>query len=1038
MDLVPHLRIFLSSPGDVPKERKIALRVIEELQYEPHLRGKVSLDPVAWDDPTCGTVMTPTKSPQECIEEELTRPAECDIVIVIFWARMGTPLPHPLYHKANGQPYYSGAEWEYENAMEAAREHKRPQVVVYRRLEDPEIKLGAPDFEDRAEQYRRVREFFEKFRDRETGANLGGWNGYQKPAEFRKLFKRDLQRLVEKLLKTAVVRHTAPEAPPPKLWEGSPFPGLRAFEEKDAEIFFGRDREIDALVDRINRDRFVAVVGASGSGKSSLVWAGLIPALQGNSIRSERAASSDWLWLRMTPGGVGDNPFMALAVELKAKAGVHGIEAREIAEKLAAKPDALAAMIPQLLSGKPKWAELLLFIDQFEELVTVVAECYRAPFAQMLSQAVAAGRFRVVATLRADFYHQMIPVDPALVSLLQNGSYPLGAPDGVSLYEMIARPAERAGLQFEGDLAHRIVKDTGTEPGALALVAYLLDELYQRQERRADRRLTTGDYEELGGVAGAIGKRAEQAFGQLSPEAQEALPLVFLRLVKVDPKDGTATRRRALLEEIVPSAPQAELVRELTKARLLVTDKQEKRPTLEVAHEALLRSWERLAGWIKLTREDQLLRDQVKEAADEWNRKQRKQEYRWPDERLQPVYKMIDRLELDQGRDFNEVEREFVQRESDRLLEEIQNPDTPHIRRSWIGERLTMIGDPRPGVGVCPDGLSDIDWCLVEVPGKSSVEVEVETVGKVEVHVPFQIARYPVTYKQFQAFVEAPDGLPNNEIDWFEGLKAGSDERKMEEQRFKFANHPRETVSWHQAMAFCRWLSWRLYMASEGDPRVIPSAAKNLSSIPTNPSKSISRSRPERPRRFDPMNPFTWAVRLPTEAEWQLAGAGPSAKTYPWGNNWDPRFANTTESGLGRTTAVGMYPAGAAAWGALDMSGNVWEWTLTEYQSGKSGELAGGESRVGRGGSCSSTRTSLVPLFATTSIPTTATTSSGFGLLGSSLLLSSVLCCSELWALTTRAWRESSKIFTRWVRSGWDASGTSACASPRYPRNGHD
>jgi hypothetical protein len=296
-----HLRIFLSSPGDVPKERKIALRVIEQLQYESHLRGKVFLDPVAWDDPSGGGVMTATKTPQKCIEKGLTRPAECDIVVAIFWARMGTPLPNPPYTKANGEPYWSGAEWEYEDAMESALRHDRPQVVVYRRLEEPELKLGAPDFEEQVEQHRRVAKFFDRFRDPKTGANLAAWSGYRKPADFRRLFTKNLQTLVEGLLEAPTISCALSTEHPLRLWPRSPFPGLRAFTDDHEPIFFGRDREIDELVDRTNRDRFVAVVGASGSGKSSLVWAGLIPALKGNSIRSERAASTDWMWLRFTP-----------------------------------------------------------------------------------------------------------------------------------------------------------------------------------------------------------------------------------------------------------------------------------------------------------------------------------------------------------------------------------------------------------------------------------------------------------------------------------------------------------------------------------------------------------------------------------------------------------------------------------------------------------------------------------------------------------------------------------------------------------------
>jgi hypothetical protein len=321
----------------------------------------------------------------------------------------------------------------------------------------------------------------------------------------------------------------------PSDWRCSPFPGLRAFTNHDAPIFFGRGHETDDLTNRINRNRYVTVVGASGSGKSSLVWAGLIPRLEANGIKSDHTASGDWLWPRLTPGGEGDNPFMALAVKLEPY--LSGQEAHEIAQKLEADPKALTQLIPQILRGKPDSSELLLFIDQLEELVTVVRAFDLAPFAEMLCQAVAGERFRAVATLSADFYHQMIPNSGALVHLLQNGSYPLGAPDPVSLYEMIIRPAERAGLQFEGDLARRILHDTGSDPSALALMAYLLDELYRR--RTADGRLTSQAYDDLGGVGGAIGKRVEQVFETLSADMQAVLPHVFRRLVEVDER-GTA------------------------------------------------------------------------------------------------------------------------------------------------------------------------------------------------------------------------------------------------------------------------------------------------------------------------------------------------------------------------------------------------------------------------------------------------------------------------------------------------------------------
>src|SRR5260370_21628639 len=139
-----------------------------------------------------------------------------------------------------------------------------------------------------------------------------------------------------------------------------------------------------------------------------------------------------------------------------------------------------------------------------------------------------------------------------------------------------------------------------------------------------------------------------------------------------------------------------------TQARLLVTDRVGQFPTVEVAHEALLRKWDRLREWIEQTLDDRRLLRQLKVAALEWDQNSSQDAYRWPDERLKAVYVTIRALELQQEREFTPTEREFIRRESDRLLQEINNPNTPHSRRSWIGERLSAIGDPRPAWRCAP------------------------------------------------------------------------------------------------------------------------------------------------------------------------------------------------------------------------------------------------------------------------------------------------------------------------------------------------
>jgi formylglycine-generating enzyme required for sulfatase activity len=231
-----------------------------------------------------------------------------------------------------------------------------------------------------------------------------------------------------------------------------------------------------------------------------------------------------------------------------------------------------------------------------------------------------------------------------------------------------------------------------------------------------------------------------------------------------------------------------------------------------------------------------------------------------------------------------------------RLVAELEDPSTSHQRRATIGDLLDQLGDPRPGVGLRPDGTPDLVWC--EIPG-GQLQIEA-TNGPLEVK-PFFMAKYLLTHVQYKAFLNDPEGY-NHNGNW-NGL-----ERPAEPgQQFRLVgNHPAETVSWYEAAAFCRWLSRRL----------------------------------------------GFEIRLPYESEWQQAAtSGNGANTYPWGLGWKEGYANTYESHLGRTTAVGMYPQAASGQGVMDLAGNVWEWcaNLLDHPNSRSGKNT--ELRVLRGGS---------------------------------------------------------------------------------------
>ncbi len=924
------LRVFLASPGDVKDERRLALKVIEKLRADPFCRN-LRLEAVAWDKPDDTTPLLAGIDPQTAITQGLPKPSECDLFVAIFWSRLGTPLDSAKYRKPDGEPYRSGTEWELENALQAFQATGHPQVLVYRRTKKVLFDPDAPDFQERIQQRKAVQEFFAGFNNPD-GSPRSGYNTYETPAQFGELLEQHLRKLLAQLIekRRLAPRPTTPtvvpSAPPPPAWPTgkSPFPGLRAFGPEDAPVFFGRGAETDQLLSRL-RDpacRFLAVVGASGSGKSSLVGAGLIPRLQAGAL----PGSERWPVMQLTPDEWGNgDPFDSL----KDKVGeMVKLPKRELGERLRATPAGLRGLLEDHLAQAPEWQRAVLFIDQFEETFTRVAETLRPAFCAALDEAARSPRVLIIVTLRDDFYRYCVqsPVLSRLINRNQDSTYTLSAPAPLELHEMMTGPARVAGLEFEAGLVRQLLTDTGPEAGALALLAFALDQLYQAA--RGQGQLTAPAYRAFGGVQGAIGARAQATFDQLPTTVQATLARVFRELVEVD-ENGAATRKRALLTQVQADAACTQLAQALVQARLLVTSKGAgEEPLVEVAHEALFRSWPRLQAWIEEAQDDLILLRQVRAAAGVWDKQGRQPAYLWPDERLQPVYQMQARLRPE----LNAVEKEFIRLEYDRLLEELDNPATPHRRRSFIGERIDTLGDRRAGVGLVradrrdltshetrlwgdqPEhiGLPDMVWVKV-AGGKITIERQEFAVQ------PFYIAKYPVTYTQFQAFIDAADGF--TQAGWWKDLAADDDHKRQSgEQNFKFGNHPRENVSWYDAMAFCRWLNARL-------------------------------SWPDIPAQLTVKTLDTYSgLRLLTEWEWQWA-ASPQGKEYPWGDEWDSAKANTNESGLGRTTAVGMYPTGAAPYGALDMSGNVREWCLNESGKPANIGLSGNATRVVRGGS---------------------------------------------------------------------------------------
>jgi WD40 repeat protein/class 3 adenylate cyclase len=402
----------------------------------------------------------------------------------------------------------------------------------------------------------------------------------------------------------------------------NPYKGLRAFQEADSADFFGRAALTERLLARLAAPdaagRFLAVVGPSGSGKSSVVRAGLVPAVRDGRL----PGAEDWFVVEMIPGAQPLDELAAGLLRVAVSPQTASGDAGSLAAQLAAGPDGLARTLAAVLPPD-SGTELLLVIDQFEEVFTLVEdEAVRNTFLQALVTAVSApgSRLRVVITLRADFYDRPL-LHPELGSLVRACTevvLPL-TPD--ELREAVVAPAGRVGVRLEPELLAVIVQEVGEQPGALPLLQYALTELF---EHRDGRTLTLGAYRAGGGVLGALARRADDIYAGLDPAEQEIARQLFLRLVTLG--EGVEdTRRRVPRSELAAldtdSAALDTVLDAFGRYRLLTFDRDpiSRAPTVEVAHEALIRTWRHLRTWLDTSRDDLRVQRQLATAAADWS-----------------------------------------------------------------------------------------------------------------------------------------------------------------------------------------------------------------------------------------------------------------------------------------------------------------------------------------------------------------------------------------------------------------------------------
>jgi serine/threonine protein kinase len=413
---------------------------------------------------------------------------------------------------------------------------------------------------------------------------------------------------------------TYPEIPESEIY--NPYKGLRAFQESDSDDFFGRGALIGQLLAQLaapgEGSRFLAVVGPSGSGKSSVVKAGLLPALRKGAL----PGSDRWFISETHPGS---HPLKELQLALLSITADPDVDLAEILKQgEVGLLNAAKAALPDDDS------ELLLVIDQFEELFILGEDAdEREHYLESLHRAVTdpENHVRVVITLRADFYDRPL-MHPDFGRLVEERTAVVLPFTSEELEQAIQWPAERVGAVLEKGLVSEIISEVAAQPGALPLLQYALTELF---ERREGRMLTNQAYQTIGGVLGALGRRAEEVYSELDLGAKDAARQLFLRLVTLG-EGAEDTRRRVLRSELASIAflPSQRVdgsegnintvIDIFGKARLLTFDHDPvtREPTVEVAHEALLGEWRRLRSWLDNSRVDIRMQRLLGEAALEW------------------------------------------------------------------------------------------------------------------------------------------------------------------------------------------------------------------------------------------------------------------------------------------------------------------------------------------------------------------------------------------------------------------------------------
>jgi formylglycine-generating enzyme required for sulfatase activity len=1073
MDPVRTVRIFLSSPGDVAAERAQARDLLLGLARGAFVRGRVHIDVVSWDDPHGRATMDARLTPQQAVDRSLPTPAECDLTVVLLWGRMGTPLTET---KADGTPYLSGTEWEFENALTANK-----PVLVYRCTEKVSLDADDPDVDEKLTQKRRVDAFFKRFKGG-GGTLLRGYSTYGSTDDLLKQLRADLERHLSERLRevdgsapsgerirdgrSAAIASGPPEVPvayrewvkkqhggvdllglqlkkgrPPSLsaiyvpqTTTASLKGRRGRHRSRSDVDMARgERERPTLAmslkGRRGRDRRSDVDVASGEG-------------EGPTLAMSRLATES-LYVFGAPG-TGKSIFCRWVAWLVAEGAFPSLNLPPPDEFAEVLDDGLKGRLPVLLRLREFWEYLpprlgaRVTVSDLEDAVAAWIEkrrpdgldatLFRAHLAHGSALLLLDGMDEVPVSARSvaakwlPRQHLLSALADACPTWTKAGNRLLltSRPYGVSAEQAVNTTLRLAPLQPLPDALQSLLAqrwfavlsadlqagcDTAAElfaniqsqpwlvelaanPLLLTAMCIVFDEgkrLPQDKHELYDRVVATTLYSryqdpadidrvkrELGVIAYGMHTGTGPADSRTTPAAEATFHEVERWLHRYQRQKGYTERSEASVfdtrENLLSQsglfismgedrAGFAHLsFQEFFAAQRAFTVNEERLPEvfLERAEAPEWRNtlsflFARLLSAFSEPKKALDLLETLIEGASEGS----------PGLRLV----LADAAQVLTGKGIA-LRPDLYRRLQDLLLAVMTGPAVV-VTRAAAGSALAQLGDLRFRADRfwLPDeellGFIRVEAGAFTMGTNPRMDPDAAYVGQPRhrVELPkYYIARYPVTVAQFEAFV-VDSGFKPPYADSIRGIP----------------NHPVVFVSFVDALAYCEWLTDKL-KGAEWTPSLL--------------REHLAR---------------TWAIMLPTEAEWEKAARGRDGRVYPWGNEFDPSKANVEATGLGTTSPVGMFPEGAAPCGALDMSGNVWEWTRSFWGDGATTTEDGNPfdpmdvnrqtiqapdsvQRVVRGGSFDSTRLLLSPSLRSSGSPRYHLPQYGFRLVLSRLL----------------------------------------------------